>query len=218
MENNHVGIGSYFNHKHALAIRIWHWVTFGLFTATIVMVLLANTLFDTRGNIGMVQDQVKEKGGVVTNDQARNVAHEYNDKLWNTHKIIGYILCFALLSRIVIEVAVSKEERILNRIKQASTISKLSINKIDDSKHYIMVKYLYLLFYLLFFIMACTGLVLAFEDTEFLKPIHNAAKSLHEFVQYLIYGYIVIHLVGVIMADVTNNPGIVSRMINSGKS
>lgn len=218
MQNNQTEISSYFNHHHALAIRIWHWVTFSLFTATIIMVLLAKTMFDTHGNIGMVQDQVKEKGGIVTQDQARNVAHEYNDKLWNTHKIIGYILCFALLSRVVIEVAVSKEERILSRIKQATGISKLSVNKINDSKHYIMVKYLYLLFYLLFFIMACTGLILAFEDTEFLKPIHNAAKSLHEFVQYLIYGYIVIHLVGVILADVTSNPGIVSRMINNGKS
>ena len=218
MENKQAEISSYFNNSHALAIRIWHWVTFTLFTATIVMVLLANTMFDTRSNIAMVQDQVKEKGGVVTNDQARNVAHEYSDKLWNTHKIIGYILCFALLSRIVIEVAVSKEERIINRIKQASTIATFRSGKIDDSKHYVMVKYGYLIFYLLFFIMACTGLVLAFEDTEFLKPVHNAAKSLHEFVQYLIYGYIVIHLAGVIIADVTNNPGIVSRMINNGKS
>ena len=111
-ENSKVGTTSYFTQKHALAIRIWHWVTFILFTATIIMVLLANTLFDTRGNIGMVQDQIKDKGGMVTNDQARNVAHEYNDKLWNTHKIIGYFLCFALLSRIVIEIAISKEEKI----------------------------------------------------------------------------------------------------------
>ena len=218
MENSKVVVYSHFKNKHALAIRIWHWVIFSLFTATIVMVLLANTMFDTRANIAMVQEQVKEKGGMVTNDQARNVAHEYSDKLWNTHKIIGYILCFALLSRVVIEVAVSKEERILNRIKQAAGLSKIKSGKLDDSKHYIMVKYGYLIFYLLFFIMACTGLVLAFEDTEFLKPIHNAAKSLHEFVQYCMYGYIVIHLVGVVLADVTNYPGIVSRMINSGKS
>ncbi len=218
MDNKQTELSSYFNHNHALAIRIWHWITFSLFTATIVMVLLASTLFDTRSNIALVQEQVKEKGGMVTNDQAKNVAHEYSDKLWNTHKIIGYILCFALLSRIVIEVAVSKEERILNRIKQASTISAFKTGKIDDSKHYIMVKYSYLIFYLLFFIMACTGLVLAFEDTEFLKPIHNIAKSIHEFVQYCIYGYIVMHLVGVVMADVTNNPGIISRMINNGKS
>lgn len=207
---------SLFNLKHSLGIRIWHWVTFALFTATIITVLLANTLFDTRSNISMVQDQVKEKGGTVTMDQAKTVAHEYNDKLWNTHKIIGYFLCFALLSRMIIEVTNSKEEKLLTRIKLAAQLSKNKTSRNNDSQHYLMVKYGYLVFYLLFLIMACTGLILAYEDTEFLKPFQQTARSIHEFVQYCIYGYIVFHLVGVIRADVTENPGIVSRMINKG--
>jgi|ERR1019366_8925080 hypothetical protein len=33
-----------------------------------------------------------------------------------------------------------------------------------------MVQYIYSIFYLLFFLMAATGLVLAFEDVEWLKP------------------------------------------------
>ena len=211
------GQQTYFKSKHALAIRIWHWITFSLFTATIIMVLLANTMFNTHDNINMVQDQVKEKGGLVTPDQAKNVAHEYNDKLWNTHKIIGYFLCFALLSRIVIEVALSKEDKILNKIKQAKSLA-IQQPEISGTTHYLLVKYSYLFFYLLFFIMAATGLILAYEDVEFLKPIHNSSKSIHEFCQYLMYGYIVVHLVGVIRADVTKYPGLISRMINSGKS
>ena len=219
MENTTTIAVSYFDQKHALAIRIWHWVTFGLFAASIVMVLLAKTLFVTKGNIAMVQDQIKEKGGMVTAEQARNVAHEYNDKLWNTHKLIGYFLCFALLSRVVIEVAVSKEEKMINRLRQAKLVAAKKVrHSTSDAGHYAMVKYLYLIFYGLFIVMAVTGLMLAFEDVEFLKPIHRSVKSLHEFIQYCIYGYIVIHLVGVIRADVTVNPGIVSRMINSGKA
>ncbi len=129
---------SLFNLKHSLGIRIWHWVTFALFTATIITVLLANTLFDTRSNISMVQDQVKEKGGTVTMDQAKTVAHEYNDKLWNTHKIIGYFLCFALLSRMIIEVTNSKEEKLSTRIKLAAQLSKNKASRNNDSQHYLM--------------------------------------------------------------------------------
>lgn len=203
--------------KHSLAIRIWHWVTFVLFTSTIVTVLLANTMFDTKSNIEMVQNQVKEKGGNITSVQARSVSHEYNDKLWNTHKIIGYFLCFSLLSRIIIEFATSKEEKISSRIKYATNLSK-SVNDNTNSKHYLTVKYTYLIFYFLFLLMAATGLVLAYEDVEFLKPIQSSVRSIHEFGQYCIYGFIVIHLVGVIRSDVTENPGIISKMINNGKS
>jgi Ni,Fe-hydrogenase I cytochrome b subunit len=62
--------------------------------------------------------------------------------------------------------------------------------------------------------MAATGLVLAFEDVELLTPVHNAAKQIHRVVQWGIYGFIIIHLTGVIRADLTKYGGIVSRMIN----
>ena len=203
-----------FDQKHSIAIRIWHWITFSLFTATIVVVLFANTMFDTGNNISLVQDQVKSKGGVVSVEQAKTVAHEYNDKLWNLHKLIGYFLCASLLIRIVIEFFLSNEEKFSTKIKNAVTLRKTSSN--TDANHYLWVKYGYILFYFLFFIMASTGLILAYEDLEFLKSVQGPARSIHEFTQYCIYGYIILHLIGVIRSDVTEHPGIVSRMINKG--
>lgn len=208
---------SLFKKRHPLAIRIWHWVTFGLFTATIITVLLVTTVFDTGSNIGMVQDMIKEKGGTITTEQAKNVTHQYSDKLWNAHKFIGYFLCFSLLSRIIIEMATSRQDKFSSRLKEALTLSKRPPSSSSDSKHYIWVKYSYLLFYLLFFLMATTGLIMAYEEIAFLKPIQETARSIHGFVQYCIYGFIIIHLIGVIRADVTTNRGIISRMINDGK-
>lgn len=203
-----------FDQKHSLAIRIWHWVTFSLFTATIIVVLFANTMFDTQENVSMVQDQVKSKGGLVTVQQAKTVAHEYNDKLWNVHKIIGYFLCFCLLSRIIIEFIQSKEEKFSTKMKNAIRLKNMNLN--NEANHYLWVKYGYLLFYLFFFIMAITGLILANEDADALKSLQQPMRSLHEFTQYCIYGYIVLHLIGVIRSDVTEHPGIVSGMINGG--
>jgi Ni,Fe-hydrogenase I cytochrome b subunit len=62
--------------------------------------------------------------------------------------------------------------------------------------------------------MAATGLVLAFEDVEWLRPVHNAAKQIHGVLQLGMYGFIIIDLTGVIRADITKYGGIVSRMIN----
>ena len=55
--------------------------------------------------------------------------------------------------------------------------------------------------------MSLTGLVLAFEDVAFLKGIHNPAKQVHSFLQYLIYAFILIHLSGDTRADLGRDRG-----------
>jgi len=210
------GPGFFKKQKNALSIRIWHWLTFIGITASLTTVLLGSTMFKTKNNISTVMDGISEKGGSVTADQARSVAHAYSDKLWNTHKIIGFVLCFLLLSRIIIEIYQQKNERIAVRIKNALNFHTTRQNEILERNHYILVKRGYLVFYFLFLMMALTGLVLAFEDVELLKPIHKTANSLHSFFQYGIYSYILVHIIGVIRADMYKHRGIVSGMIHDG--
>jgi Ni/Fe-hydrogenase 1 B-type cytochrome subunit len=200
--------------KNSLAIRIWHWLTFLGFAASLTTVLLGSTMFKTKKNISTVIDEVTQKGGTITQDQARSVAHAYSDKLWDTHKVIGYVLCFLLLTRILIEFGQNKEEKLSVRIRAALNHHPVSTSGIRDRNHYILVKRGYLVFYFLFLCMALTGLVLAFEDVEFLKPIHKTASSLHTFFQWGIYAYILLHLIGVIRADLYKTKGMVSGMIN----
>ena len=202
--------------KNSLAIRVWHWITFLGFTASLVTVLLGSTLFRTRNNISTVMEDVAHKGGSVTKDQAWNVAHTYSDKLWDTHKIIGYVLCFLLLSRVIIEIRQHRGEKLSSRIRRALNFHPVNENEIRERNHYVLVKRGYLVFYILFLTMGLTGLVLAFEDIEFLKPLHKTANSIHSFVQYGIYAYIFLHIIGVVRADLNKNKGIVSGMINGG--
>jgi len=203
-----------FKERHSLAIRIWHWTTFLVITASLVTVLLGSTVFTIKGNLSMVQEQIQQKGGTVSPEQARAVAHEYSDKMWMLHKYLGYGLCFLLLSRIIIEAVNSKEEKLAGKIKKALRLPEGK----SDRSHYLLVKGGYLFFYFIFLVMAITGLGLAFEDVPFLQSIHKPLTQVHSFVQYLMYFYILSHLVGVIRADVTDNKGIVSGMINGGKN
>jgi cytochrome b561 len=194
-------------------LRIWHWLTFLFFLASISTVIFGSTLFKTKENIAMVQEQAMHKGGVLTNDQARAIAHEFSDKLWMLHKYIGFGLSILMLLRIIIEVAASKQDTVMGRIKAAASIPV----KDAEQKHYINVNKSYLLFYMLFITMSLTGLVLAFEDVKFLDPIHKISKQIHSYVQYGMYAYMVLHIVGVVLADTDKYPGIVSRMINGKK-
>jgi len=167
-------------------------------------------LFKTRENISTVQEQVERKGGTVTKDQAKAVAHEFSDKLWMLHKNIGYFLSFLMLMRIIIEISMSKEEKLFNKIK--STV-KLQ-DKSEERTHFLWVNFSYAIFYVLFSMMAITGLVLAFEDQKWLDPIHGFSKDIHENIQWGLYAFMLFHIVGVIRADNTRYGGIVSRMIN----
>lgn len=200
---------SFFKEPKPASIRLWHWLTFLFFLASVTTVIFASTMFRTRDNIAMVQSLVTEKGGTITPDQARNVAHEYSDKFWMLHKYIGFGLSILVLWRIIAEVAVSKEKRLATRIRKAA-----SIPQSEEKKHFVLVEYGYVLFYALFILMALTGLVLAFEDWQWLEPVHGAAKQIHSIVQWGLYAYMVLHIAGVIRADLTKYGGIVSRMIN----
>lgn len=214
LKSSHSGIT--FNEPHSLSIRIWHWVTYLTMTASLVCVLLGSTLFKTKDNIAMVQEQLQEKGAVVTKDQARTVAHEYSDKLWDWHKFIGYGLCFLLLSRFVIEMAEPTEEKLKIKIKRALGFAAITEDDKKEKRHYILVKRGYLLFYLSLLIMALTGLGLAFEDVPLLRDWHKGITKIHSIVQYFIYAYILLHLVGVIRADAGKHKGVVSGMIHGG--
>lgn len=200
----------YFQTAKPASIRLWHWLTFLFFTASITTVIFGSTLFKTANNISLVQQQVQEKGGIVTKDQARNVAHEYSDKLWMLHKYIGFGLSFLIFSRIIIEVRLSKGKKLSTKIRSALVYPAGA----PEKKHFLFVQFSYVVFYILFITMATTGLVLAFEDFEWLKPVHNLAKETHSIVQWGLYTFFVIHIAGVIRADLTKHNGIVSRMIN----
>lgn len=206
-----------FNDAHSLAIRLWHW-TFVLFmSATLVTVLLASTTYRTRNNIPMVQQQLQHQGITVTSDQARAVAHAFNDKLWDIHRLVGYILGILLLSRLLIDIFVSREEKFAFRLRKAVGI-KVSAGSLEaDRRHYIAVRTTYLVFYLLFLVMVLTGLGLAFEDVPFFRQNRQSIKQIHSLLQYFFYAFIFLHIVGVVRADMGRSKGLVSGMIHGNK-
>jgi Ni/Fe-hydrogenase 1 B-type cytochrome subunit len=166
----------------------------------------------------MVQNILKEKNVVIDNDQAFTVAHFFDDKMWDLHRLLGFGLSFLLLSRIVIEFAQSEEEKIRSRIKYALISFRQNKQNKQEIKHYLIVKGSYSLFYLLIIYMATTGLLLAFgRDLGLSRPTNHLIKEIHGFGQYLIYAFVLFHLCGVIIADMGKSKGIVSGMINGGE-
>jgi cytochrome b len=206
-----------FNEPHSLAIRIWHWIFFILLTATIITVTLATYVFNTGQNTPLVQNQLQQKGVNVDKQVARAVSHAFNDKLWDLHTWIGYFIVAFVLGRLVLELFKPSEEKLSVKLRRVMAFNTLSREEMHEKKHYIRVKWSYVIFYGCILVMALTGLGLAFEDVPFFREARKSIKSIHSFTQYLIYAFILIHLAGVIAADMRRYPGLVSGMINGKK-
>jgi cytochrome b len=210
---------SIFIQPHSAPLRIWHWLTFLFITTSIVTVLLNSTMLSQRDNVKLVQEQLEKKGATVTEEQAFAVSHEYEEKMWDVHKLVGYGLAFLLLVRIVIEFTQPEEEKLRNRLKRAKELRARNDANKAEYNHYLKVKLSYTIFFLILFCMALTGLGMAFgRDLGFSREIHGSLKNIHAILQYFMYAFIVLHLAGVIIAENGKIRGIVSGMINGNRS
>jgi len=203
-----------FEGPHGAAIRIWHWGLFLFVSASFVTVLLASTIFRTRNTAEMVRDELQQKGATVNAEQARAVAHAYSDKLWGIHKWLGFGISLLVLIRIIIELTGPRPDRLGVQIKKALKLKPTDRQTKMDLQQFIQVKRIYVVFYATLLLMALTGIGLAFEDIPPLRNWHSAIKQLHGFLQWFIYGFVLIHLAGVILADLGKHKGLVSRMIH----
>jgi Ni/Fe-hydrogenase 1 B-type cytochrome subunit len=206
--------GTTFNEVHSRVIRIWHWLFFVLISSAIITVVLATFVFNTRQNIPLVQDQLQRNGISADVQAARAVSHAFNDKLWELHTWIGYFIAAFVLGRFLLEIFQPGEERLSVKIRLAMGFVPASPEQGKEKRHYLLVKWSYLLFYLLILVMALTGLGLALEDVPFFRAARRGIKSVHSFTQYLIYAFVLLHISGVIVAEVSRYPGIISGMIN----
>lgn len=211
--------GSPFVQSQSASLRIWHWLTFLFITGSLITVLINSTLLSPRENVKLVQEQLSRKGVTVTDEQAFAVSHEYEDKMWEVHKYIGFGLALLLVARVLIEFTQPEEEKIKNRFKRAMVLSKGENEESAEYKHYVRVRQIYMLFFLLLFLMALTGLGMAFgRGLGFSRDIFRSLKNFHSLLQYVMYAFVFIHLAGVIRAETGKIRGVVSGMIHGNRS
>lgn len=207
-----------FQEKHPLLIRVWHILFFLFVLSTIIVVIFAEQVFDTRANAPSVMEEAMDRGVELNEKQARGIAHYFSEKLWVIHTYIGYGITFLLICRLLIEFLVSREHRFWKRLMQALRLKPDTDLARKDRRHYLFVRFTYVVFYILILVMSCTGLGLAFEDMEFFDKIHRPLKEIHEIGQWGIFAFVILHLAGVLIADFSKDKhGIISYMIGGGK-
>ncbi len=207
-----------FHEIHSKAVRIWHWFSSLAIIGLLCTVLIASTLLKPRNNVHKIQDILEQKGVIVTPDQAKVVAKAIGHPIWVWHKYIGISLALLLLFRIIAEFFEPEGQSLRHRISKGALYMRKANSKDKSARHYLYVKFFYLLFYLMILTMVLTGIGLIYaDDFSFLKNKEETIKDIHSFVMYGVMGFIVIHIAGLLRAETGQNPGIASSMINGGK-
>lgn len=203
--------------KNSSALRFWHWANTIVISGLLITVLINSTILDDRNNQSFLKNELQKGGTTLSAKQAQTLAHAQSDEVWGIHVYFGYFLAALFLFRLIMEFFQPKGQRFFIRVKEAYQQYFVIKQNKYLAGHDLTVKIIYLAFYLLLTIMVVTGLILAFEDQlTALKPIRHSIKEVHGFCMYLVLAFIIVHLVGVILAERDRSPGIVSDMIHGG--
>jgi Ni/Fe-hydrogenase 1 B-type cytochrome subunit len=202
--------------KYSWSLRLWHWLNAIVISGSLLTVLIDSTLLKKRKNTVLIKNELHDAGVSITDAQAKSVSHAINDKVWELHTYIGYILAGLVAFRLILELFQVADQKLIRKMKTAYRDYYVIKQNREIAFHEFWVKTLYAVFYIMIIVMAITGLCLAFEDDyEWLHSIH-AFRQVHAFTMYLILAFIVIHIAGVFLGERKRSKGITSDMINGG--
>lgn len=190
--------------KWSISFRVWHWVHAFVILGLLATVFLRKTFLSWRTNSEILSTELSGMSIDVSIDQATILAKAIRAPMWEWHILLGYGLAFLLLVRIALFFTQSGKQNYID-IKSASVHKK-------------MVKLGYIGIYVILSFMAISGLSIHFyEELSLLKETAKSIKEVHELVFNAVWIFVLLHILGVVLADNTDEKGLVSDMINGGK-
>lgn len=171
--------------------RLWHWLQaisiFGLF----ITVVLRESVMHKVQIGSIVQTKMAEIGTVITDAQAELIGKAVRAPMWDWHIYLGIAVAVLLVLRL-------------------ATIVKNGFG-FDENPAMQKVYLLYKAVYLFLTVMSISGLVLYFKVAGEYKEL---TETLHMYIGFGIFGFIAVHIIGVILAERGDQPGLISKMIN----
>ncbi|MBC7654406.1 MAG: cytochrome b/b6 domain-containing protein [Oligoflexus sp.] len=201
--------------KYSSALRLWHWLNLLVITGSLTTVLINSTLNDRKGAVDAYQQNTENVS--LSTAQIQSVIHQQEDSVWEIHIYFGYALATLLVFRLILEFFQLADQKFIRILKNTYQHYKDTKEHRFKAQKKFGVKLVYVFFYLLLIVMVFTGLTLIFgSDFGVSKTISHDVKEVHGFSMYLILAFIAAHLIGVFIAERTDQKGITSDMINGG--
>ncbi|MDD2781886.1 cytochrome b/b6 domain-containing protein [Sulfuricurvum sp.] len=173
--------------------RLWHWLSAFSMFGIIVTVLLRKTVMHKEQIGGIVQTKLAELGTVITDEQAVMIGKAVRSPMWDWHIYFG------------IAIAVLLVWRVLMVLKNGFGF--------DENPSMKRVYMLYRAVYVLLAVMSLSGLSLYLK---FAGESKELVEGIHMYIGYALFAFVAVHIAGVILAERSDQKGLVSRMISGG--
>jgi Ni/Fe-hydrogenase 1 B-type cytochrome subunit len=196
-------------------LRVWHWGSALLIAGQLLTILFLKVILNLRTAVPQFQQALSKDGVTLSQQQGRAITHIISERIWEWHIYIGLALAGFWLFRLAVELRGPAPRRYSTRLLGVARRYKLALPaEHGDIRHSLFAKATYALFYIFLTVIVVTGLALTWaDDIPFLHSIEHTMKEIHNVTMYLIIAFTIIHIIGVVRAELTKDHGLISRMI-----
>lgn len=185
--------------KYSFGFRLWHWLNAVVILGLLGTVFLRKTFLSWRTNSEIIMTKLSNLGVDVFKEDAVTIAKAIRGEMWQWHLTLGYALLFLLVLRMALYLFdKSKKER---------------FDSLSFHKKAVKISY-YIVYTAIFFITLSGFAAYLHESLELSQEMTKQIKEFHELIYNVILIFVPLHIIGVIVADMHDEHGLVSTMIN----
>jgi len=184
------------NTKYSKVYRIIHWAIALAFALLLITIFLRLTWLNKFNVAAIIQDYLKGTEQTLSKDQAIALAKKIRQPMWNWHIYMGYVLAILFSIRFILPA--------FGQMKIQNPLRKNLSTKVKFQN------WSYIIFYFCVIISLTTGILIEWGPKEFEKPM----ETIHVYGIYYLVAFILIHLTGVLIAEFTDQKGIISRIVS----
>lgn len=181
--------------------RTLHWLIAITFLLLLLTIFLRKTWMEKNHVAAIIQDFLaKNNLSALSEDDAILLAKKIRKPMWDWHIYFGYVLTGLYCIRLAVP--------FFGEMKFSSPF-KVGLDVKTKFQFWV-----YLLFYLCTIISLATGLFIEFGP----KNLKEQMEEIHELSLYYLLTFIILHFGGVLLAEFTNQKGLISKIISGKKN
>lgn len=185
--------------KYTTVYRIIHWAIAISFLLLLLTIFLRLTWMNKHNVAAIIQDYIIGTGQTLSEDQLIVLAKKIRQPMWDWHIYIGYVLVGLFSIRFILPA--------FGHMKIQNPLSK------DLTAKMKVQKWTYLIFYICVIVSFTTGLIIELGP----KDLKKSMEDIHVLSIYYLLAFITIHLAGVLLAEFSDQKGIISRIVSGAK-
>lgn len=176
--------------------RIMHWLLAILMFLLLITIFLRLTWLEKYSVAEIINAYAADQQIEIGQDQAVTLAKKIRKPMWQWHIWLGYAITAVYVLRMLLP--------LFGRMRFASP------HQAGLSTQTRWQYLIYLIFYVLLGASLTTGLLIEFGPEAW----HETVEEVHVLSIYYLLTYMVLHLGGVFLAEITSMPGLISRIIS----